>query len=87
MLDNKLAGVIALADIIREESKEAISRLQEMNIRCMMISGDNERVAQWVANKLGLDEYFAEVLPDKKAAKVKEIQDRGNDCGNDRRWG
>jgi Cu2+-exporting ATPase len=77
MIDRELAGAIALADIIRPESKEAISKLKEMGIRCMMITGDNKQVAKWVADEIGLDEYFAEVLPDKKAEKVKEVQSRG----------
>ncbi len=77
MIDRELVGAIALADIIRPESKEAISRLKEMGIRCMMITGDNRQVAKWVAGEIGLDEYFAEVLPHKKAEKVKEIQSRG----------
>jgi len=77
LVDGNLAGAVALADIIREESKEAISRLKEMGIRCMMLTGDNERVAKWVANQIGLDEYFAEVLPKDKADKVKEVQSRG----------
>ncbi len=77
LADGKTVGAIALADIIRPESKEAIARLKEMGIRCMMITGDNRRVAEWVAGEIGLDEYFAEVLPDKKAEKVKEVQSRG----------
>lgn len=77
VIDGDLTGAIALADIIREESKEAIARLKEMGIRCMMITGDNRLVAKWVADEIGLDEYFAEVLPDKKAEKVKEVQSRG----------
>ncbi len=77
LIDGELSGAIALADIIREESREAISRLKEMGVRCMMITGDNEPVAKWVAEETGLDEYFAEVLPDKKAEKVKEVQARG----------
>ena len=77
IIDGKLAGAIALADIIRPESKEAITRLKDMGVRCMMITGDNEQVAKWVAEEVGLDEYFAEVLPDKKAEKVKEVQSRG----------
>ncbi len=77
LIDGKLAGAIALADIIRPESKEAISKLREMGVRCMMITGDNKRVAGWVADEIGLDEYFAEVLPEKKAEKVKEVQSRG----------
>lgn len=77
VVDGEVKGAIALADIIRPESKEAIARLKEMDIRCMMLTGDNEQVARWVAEELGLDEYFAEVLPDEKAAKVKEVQSRG----------
>jgi len=77
MIDGELSGAIALADIIRPESKEAITRLKEMGVRCMMITGDNEQVAKWVAEEVGLDEYFAQVLPDKKAEKVKEVQSRG----------
>lgn len=77
MIDGKLAGAIALADIIRPESKTAIRRLHAMGIRTMMITGDNNKVASWVAQELHLDEYFAEVLPHEKAAKVREVQSRG----------
>ncbi len=74
--DDKAVGAIALADIIRPESKEAVSKLKEMGIRCLMITGDSEAVARWVARDLGIDEYFAGVLPGKKADKVKEVQSR-----------
>ena len=77
IIDNELKGAIALADIIRPESKEAITRLKEMGIQCMMLTGDNKQVAKWVADPLGLDEYFAEVLPQDKVAKIKEVQARG----------
>ncbi len=77
LIDGELSGAVALADIIRPESKQAISDLQEIGISCMMITGDNRQVAQWVANEIGLNEYFAEVLPEKKAEKVKEVQSRG----------
>ena len=77
LMENKLAGAIALADIIREESKEAIKQLKEMGIKPMMLTGDNKQVAKWVADELRLDDYFAEVLPDKKSEKVKEVQNRG----------
>ncbi len=77
LIAGKPAGAIALADIIRPDSRKAISRLKEMDIKCMMITGDNEQVAKWVADEVGLDEYFAGVLPDKKAEKVKEVQSRG----------
>lgn len=77
MIDGELEGAIAMADIIREESKEAISKLKKMGIQCMMLTGDNNLVAKWVAEEIGLDEYFAEVLPKDKAEKVKEVQSRG----------
>ena len=77
LIDGNLRGAIALADIIRNKSKQAISKLKEMGIKCMMLTGDNHLVAKWVADEIGLDEYFAEVLPKDKAEKVKEIQSRG----------
>ncbi|BCB27444.1 heavy metal translocating P-type ATPase [Sulfurimicrobium lacus] len=77
LIDGQLKGAIALADIIRPESKQAISALKAMGIKCMMLTGDNKQVAQWVSDQVGLDEYFAEVLPQDKAAKVKEVQSRG----------
>jgi P-type Cu2+ transporter len=77
LVDDSLKGAVALADIIRNESKEAIAQLKNMGIRCMMLTGDNRQVAEWVAEEIGLDEYFAEVLPDEKADKVKDIQSRG----------
>ncbi|MEA4881427.1 MAG: copper-translocating P-type ATPase, partial [Synergistaceae bacterium] len=77
LIDGELRGAIALADIIREESKKAISELKGMDIQCMMLTGDNEQVAKWVADEVGLDEYFAEILPGEKADKVREIQSRG----------
>ncbi len=72
--DDTPIGVVALADIIRGESREAIARLKEMGIRPMMLTGDNRYVAKWVADDLGLDAYFAEVLPHEKAEKIKEVQ-------------
>jgi len=77
LADDRPAGAIALADIIRPESREALARLKAMGIRVMMLTGDATAVARWVARELALDEFFAEVLPDQKAAKIKEIQGRG----------
>jgi Cu2+-exporting ATPase len=75
LLENsKPVGVVALADIVRKESREAIERLKSMGIKCMMLTGDNRYVAKWVAEELGLDDYFAEVLPHEKAEKIKEVQ-------------
>ncbi len=77
MIDGEVKGAIALADIIRPESKTAIARLKRMGIKTMMLTGDNKQVAKWVSDQLGLDEFFAEVLPHEKAEKVKEVQSRG----------
>jgi Cu2+-exporting ATPase len=77
LVDGKLQGAIALADIVRPEATQAIAALNALNIRCMMLTGDNKATAKWVSDQVGLDEYFAEVLPQDKAAKVKEVQSRG----------
>jgi len=77
LLDEEPAGAIALGDKIREESFEAIRRLKKEGVQCMMLTGDDERVARHVAEQLGLEDYFAEVLPDEKSDKVKEVQQRG----------
>lgn len=77
MIKEKVVGAIALADIIRSESKEAIAQLKDMGVRCIMLTGDNMKVAEWVGQQIGLDEVFAEVLPDEKALKIKEVQARG----------
>jgi Cu2+-exporting ATPase len=77
LTDGELQGAIALADIIRPESKQAIDRLKEMGVQAMMLTGDNKQVADYVAKELGLDDYFAEVLPNEKADKIKEVQSRG----------
>jgi Cu2+-exporting ATPase len=66
-----------LADVIRDESREAIRKLRDSGMKCMMLTGDNKQVAKWVAEELDLDDYFAEVLPNEKADKIKEIQGRG----------
>ncbi len=70
----KVLGALALADIVRKESREAISKLKGMGIKCLMLTGDNRFVAAWVSRELELDDYFAEVLPHEKAAKVQEVQ-------------
>jgi Cu2+-exporting ATPase len=70
-------GAIALADIVRPESREAIRRLKRMGIACLMLTGDNRSVAAAVARELELDDYFAEVLPADKASKIREVKRRG----------
>ena len=77
LVDGTLKGAIALADIVRPEAKQAIAALKALDIRCLMLTGDNKATAEWVSDQVGLDEYFAEVLPQDKAAKVKEVQARG----------
>jgi len=77
LVDGKLKGAIALADIVRPEAKQAIAALKALKIQCMMLTGDNKATAKWVSDQVGLDEYIAEVLPQDKAAKVKEVQARG----------
>jgi Cu2+-exporting ATPase len=75
--DDQLIAAIALADIVRPESRAAVARLKAMGVQCMMLTGDARAVAKTVAHDLGLDDYFAEVLPDQKAAKIKEVKRRG----------
>jgi len=75
--DRMLIGAIALADIIREESRQAITALKEAGVNTSMITGDSEDVAKWVSQELGIDEYFARVLPHEKSEKIKELQRRG----------
>jgi Cu2+-exporting ATPase len=75
--EKDLIGSIALADVIRPESTETIAKLKEMGIKSAMITGDAPDVASWVANELGLDEYFAKVLPHEKSEKVKLLQSKG----------
>jgi Cu2+-exporting ATPase len=75
--DGTVTATFALADLIREESREAVALLKEMGIRVAMITGDSEDVARWVAEELHLDQYFAQVLPEHKAARVKEVQAHG----------
>jgi P-type Cu2+ transporter len=70
-------GTIALADVIREESREAIQGLKSMGVKVAMITGDSAGVASWVAKELGIDEYFSKVLPGQKVEKVKLLQQKG----------
>jgi P-type Cu2+ transporter len=75
--DKLIVGVITIADIIRDESKQAVKQLKDEGIKVAMITGDSEGVAKYVSRELGLDTYFAEVLPEHKAEKVKELQQGG----------
>jgi Cu2+-exporting ATPase len=77
VVDGKPAASFALADVIREESREAIRRLHEMDVEVAMLTGDSQAVAKAVAEDLGIDTYFAEVLPEQKDQKVDELQRQG----------
>jgi len=78
VVDGKLAGAFALSDKIRKESYEAVKKLKEEGLKVYMLTGDSEEVARWVAKELGIDEYFAQVLSDKKAEKIKLLTEKGN---------
>jgi P-type Cu2+ transporter len=77
IIDNELAGYIALSDEIRPESAGAIKTLKENNIKSILLTGDNNKVAKSVSDTLGMDSFIAEVLPDQKLAKIKELQSKG----------
>ena len=74
---DKIIGALGLADVIRPESKETVEILQSLGIKTAMITGDSNEVAAYVAKQLGLDQYFGEVKPEDKAAKVKDLQKDG----------
>jgi len=77
LLENEIIGAVALADLIKEKSKDAIDKLKSMGIKCFMLTGDNKQVAKWVAEELGLDDFYAEVLPHEKSKVVKKVQAQG----------
>jgi len=73
----EIKGVITLSDMVRKESLEACKALQKLNIKVAMITGDNQQVAQNVSEQLGITHTFANVLPDQKSEKIKELQEKG----------
>jgi Cu2+-exporting ATPase len=75
--DGRLVGALALADLIRDESREVVRALKQMGLEVAMLTGDSQAVADYVAAELGLDIVFAEVRPEQKADKVKELQRQG----------
>ena len=75
--ESEVAAAFALADVIREESRQAIDALHSMGIEVAMLTGDSEEVARAVAEELGIDQYFAEVLPEEKDTKVEALQSEG----------
>ena len=76
-IDNKLAGIIGIADTIKENAKEAIDALKSMRIEVVMLTGDNERTANAVASKLGIDRVIAQVLPQQKEQEISKLQVEG----------
>lgn len=76
-IENRAAGIIAIADILKVNSKKAIERLHKMGIEVLMITGDNEKTARAIASKVGIEKVLAEVLPQDKALNIKKLQDEG----------
>ena len=77
--DEEVTGAVALADKIRDESREAVEKLQDRGLEVAMLTGDSEDVAESVADELGIDTYFAEVLPEDKDSKIQELQEEGKE--------
>ncbi|MEA4825887.1 MAG: heavy metal translocating P-type ATPase [Clostridium sp.] len=76
-IENKISGLIAVADVLKENSKKAIEKFNKMGIETVMITGDNQRTAEAIAKKAGIDKVLAEVMPEDKAENVKRLQETG----------
>jgi len=79
--DNRFAGIIGLSDTLKAESAEVVAELHREGLKVVMLTGDNERAARVIAEKAGIDEVAADVLPDEKEGKIKELQDQGERVG------
>lgn len=77
LAEDQLAGMIALADIVRDSAKEAVAALKAKGIHSIMLTGDNRKVANWVAKQVAIDEVYAEVLPNEKAHQIQKVKDSG----------
>jgi Cu+-exporting ATPase len=80
-VDGKPAGLVAVADVVREESREALERLHSLGLEVAMLTGDNNRTAEAIAKELGIDRVLAEVRPEDKAGEVKRLQAQGKRVG------
>jgi Cu+-exporting ATPase len=80
-VDGKVAGLICVADTLKENSKEAVETLHRMGLEVVMLTGDNERTARAIASQIGIDRVLAEVLPERKAEEVKRLQTEGKKVG------
>jgi Cu+-exporting ATPase len=80
-VDGQAAGIIAVADTLKENSKKAVEALQQMGLEVVMLTGDNQRTAKAIANQIGVDRVLAEVLPEMKAEEVKRLQSEGKKVG------
>jgi Cu+-exporting ATPase len=80
-MENKTAGLIAVADQVKPDSKDAIESLHNQNIKVVMLTGDNSRTAQAIASEVGIDEVVAEVRPEDKSSRIKELQKQGKKVG------